>query len=54
MAREENDDDTLEAVIVDADRGEDIGLVHSTGAEAERRSARVPHGLFGAKATDRV
>jgi cell fate regulator YaaT (PSP1 superfamily) len=35
-------------VIVDADRGEDLGLVHSMGEEAERRSAKVPHGLFGA------
>jgi cell fate regulator YaaT (PSP1 superfamily) len=35
-------------VIVDADRGEDLGLVHSTGALAEQRSAKVPHGLFGA------
>ena len=36
------------AVIVDADRGEDLGRVHTTGAEAEQRSAKVPHGLFGA------
>jgi cell fate regulator YaaT (PSP1 superfamily) len=36
------------AVIVDADRGEDLGRVHSVGAEAEQRSAKVPHGLFGA------
>ena len=35
-------------VIVDADRGEDYGRVVSTGDEAERRSARVPHGLAGA------
>jgi cell fate regulator YaaT (PSP1 superfamily) len=35
-------------VIVDADRGEDLGLVHSTGELAEQRSAKVPHGLFGA------
>lgn len=35
-------------VIVDADRGEDFGRVVSTGDEAERRSARVPHGLAGA------
>ncbi len=39
------------AVIVDADRGEDLGRVHSVGAEAEQRSAKVPHGLFGAAAT---
>jgi cell fate regulator YaaT (PSP1 superfamily) len=36
------------AVIVDADRGEDLGTVHSTGELAEQRSARVPHGLLGA------
>jgi cell fate regulator YaaT (PSP1 superfamily) len=35
------------AVIVDADRGEDFGRVVSSGEEAERRSARVPHGLAG-------
>jgi cell fate regulator YaaT (PSP1 superfamily) len=39
------------AVIVDADRGEDIGRVVAVGAEAEHRSAKVPHGLFGAPAT---
>jgi cell fate regulator YaaT (PSP1 superfamily) len=39
------------AVVVDADRGEDVGLVHSSGAEAEQRSAKVPHGLFGAPPT---
>ncbi len=45
------------AVIVDADRGEDLGRVVSTGEEAERRSARVPHGLGGsppARAVRRV
>jgi cell fate regulator YaaT (PSP1 superfamily) len=36
------------AVIVDADRGEDLGRVHAVGAEADQRSAKVPHGLFGA------
>ena len=35
-------------VIVDADRGEDLGVVYTTGALAEQRSARVPHGLLGA------
>ncbi|MFL5618912.1 MAG: stage 0 sporulation family protein [Gemmatimonadaceae bacterium] len=35
-------------VIVDADRGEDLGLVHASGELAEQRSARVPHGLLGA------
>jgi cell fate regulator YaaT (PSP1 superfamily) len=38
-------------IIVDADRGEDLGLVHSTGELAEQRSAKVPHGLFGVPAT---
>ena len=33
-------------VIVDADRGEDLGLVHATGELAEQRSACVPHGLL--------
>jgi cell fate regulator YaaT (PSP1 superfamily) len=36
------------AVIVDADRGEDLGRVHAVGSAAEHRSAKVPHGLFGA------
>ena len=35
-------------VIVDADRGEDLGTVLATNALAEQRSAKVPHGLFGA------
>ena len=39
------------AVIVDADRGEDLGRVHAIGVEAEQRSAKVPHGLFGAPPT---
>ena len=39
------------SVIVDADRGEDLGRVHSIGAEAEQRSAKVPHGLFGVAPT---
>jgi cell fate regulator YaaT (PSP1 superfamily) len=39
------------AVIVDADRGEDLGRVHTTGEAAEHRAAKVPHGLFGAPAT---
>ncbi|MEO5817307.1 MAG: regulatory iron-sulfur-containing complex subunit RicT [Gemmatimonadaceae bacterium] len=39
------------AVIVDADRGEDLGRVVAVGLEAESRSAKVPHGLFGAPAT---
>jgi cell fate regulator YaaT (PSP1 superfamily) len=36
------------AVIVDADRGEDLGHVHTVGTDAEQRSAKVPHGLLGA------
>ena len=39
------------AVIVDADRGEDLGTVHSVGELAGQRSAGVPHGLFGAAPT---
>jgi cell fate regulator YaaT (PSP1 superfamily) len=39
------------AVIVDADRGEDLGRVLAVGPEAETRSAKVPHGLFGAPPT---
>ena len=35
-------------VIVDADRGEDLGVVYAIGERAEQRSARVPHGLLGA------
>ena len=35
------------AVIVDADRGEDLGRVLAVGAAAEQRSAKVPHGLHG-------
>jgi cell fate regulator YaaT (PSP1 superfamily) len=41
-------------VIVDADRGEDLGLVHTAGELAEQRSARVPHGLLGAPPTHAV
>jgi cell fate regulator YaaT (PSP1 superfamily) len=33
------------AVIVDADRGEDLGRVHTVGPEAAQRAAKVPHGL---------
>jgi cell fate regulator YaaT (PSP1 superfamily) len=42
------------AVIVDADRGEDLGRVHAIGVQAEERSAKVPHGLFGAPPTRQV
>jgi cell fate regulator YaaT (PSP1 superfamily) len=38
-------------VIVDADRGEDLGLVYAAGSPADQRSARVPHGLLGAAPT---
>jgi cell fate regulator YaaT (PSP1 superfamily) len=31
------------AVIVDADRGEDLGRIHSTGELAQKRAAGVPH-----------
>jgi cell fate regulator YaaT (PSP1 superfamily) len=41
-------------VIVDADRGEDLGLVHAAGELAARRSARVPHGLLGVPPTHAV
>jgi cell fate regulator YaaT (PSP1 superfamily) len=34
-------------VIVDADRGEDFGHVHSVGEQAQKRNARVAHGLGG-------
>ena len=33
------------AVIVDADRGEDLGRVHATGADAKLRCERCAHGL---------
>lgn len=36
------------AVIVEADRGEDLGRVHSVGARADERSRTVPHGTGGA------
>lgn len=42
------------AVIVDADRGEDLGRVHAIGVQAEERSAKVPHGLFGTPPTRQV
>ena len=34
-------------VIVDADRGEDFGHVHATGELAQKRNAKVAHGLGG-------
>jgi cell fate regulator YaaT (PSP1 superfamily) len=42
------------AVIVDADRGEDLGHVHATGEQAEKRSAKVAHGLGGGTPTQKV
>jgi cell fate regulator YaaT (PSP1 superfamily) len=36
------------AVIVEVDRGEDLGRVHSVGARADERSRTVPHGTGGA------
>jgi cell fate regulator YaaT (PSP1 superfamily) len=35
------------AVIVDADRGEDLGTVHALGELAEKRNAGTPHGYAG-------
>ncbi len=42
------------AVIVDADRGEDLGVVHATGDAAEKRNAGVPHGYGAAGATKKA
>jgi cell fate regulator YaaT (PSP1 superfamily) len=41
-------------VIVDADRGEDLGFVHSTGWLADRRNLGTPHGYGTAGATKKV
>jgi cell fate regulator YaaT (PSP1 superfamily) len=41
-------------VIVDADRGEDLGYVHALGELAEKRSAGVPHGLGAAAPSKKV
>jgi cell fate regulator YaaT (PSP1 superfamily) len=40
------------AVIVDADRGEDLGVVHSIGEAAELRNKGTPHG-YGAAGTEK-
>src|ERR1051325_9963569 len=40
------------AVIVDADRGEDLGFVHSLGELAEKRNAGTPHG-YGVAGTSK-
>jgi len=42
------------AVIVDADRGEDLGRVHATGADAKVRCERCAHGLGTAVPLRRV
>jgi cell fate regulator YaaT (PSP1 superfamily) len=41
-------------VIVDADRGEDFGHVHATGELAEKRNAKVAHGLGGNAPTQKA
>src|ERR1041385_4992325 len=41
-------------VIVDADRGEDLGFVHSTGWLADQRNLGTPHGYGTAGATTKV
>jgi cell fate regulator YaaT (PSP1 superfamily) len=42
------------AVIVDADRGEDLGYVHSAGEAAEKRNAGTPHGYGEAGTSKKV
>src|SRR5688572_9957053 len=42
------------AVIVDADRGEDLGRVHATGELATKRNAGVPHSAGEAGPTKKV
>jgi cell fate regulator YaaT (PSP1 superfamily) len=42
------------AVIVDADRGEDLGVVHSHGELAQKRNAGTPHGYGEAGTTKKV
>ena len=42
------------AVIVDADRGEDLGHVHATGDQAQKRNAKVAHGLGGGSPSQKV
>ncbi len=41
------------AVIVEADRGEDLGIVHAVGELAQKRNAGTPHG-YGAAGTTKV
>src|SRR6185437_1324847 len=42
------------AVIVDADRGEDLGVVHAAGEAAEHRNGGVPHGYGPAGTTKKA
>ncbi len=42
------------AVIVDADRGEDLGVVHSVDELAAKRNAGTPHGYGGAGTTKKA
>ena len=42
------------AVIVDADRGEDLGVVHAAGEAAEHRNSGVPHGYGRAGTTKKA
>jgi len=42
------------AVIVDADRGEDLGFVHALGELAEKRNAGSPHGYGAAGASKKA
>src|SRR3954471_15509509 len=41
-------------VIVEADRGEDLGHIHSVGDAAGQRNAKVAHGLGGATPTQKA
>ena len=41
-------------VVVEADRGEDLGLVHATGDLAEKRSAGCAHGCGSSAPTRRA
>ena len=42
------------AVIVDADRGEDLGFVYASGELAEKRNAGTPHGYGAAGITKKA
>jgi len=42
------------AVIVDADRGEDLGIVHANGELAQKRNAGTPHGYGEAGTTKKA